>query len=70
MLQLIIVLLILSFGVFFIPQKLKKHTAILLALVQTGAFIFFIKEVNLFPGQKVIQSTHEWIPQLGLHLGN
>lgn len=67
MLQLIIVLLILSFGVFFIPQKLKKHTAILLALVQTGAFIFFIKEVNLFPGQKVIQSTHEWIPQLGLH---
>src|SRR5690554_5184911 len=67
MLQLIIVLLVFTFGVFFIPGKLKKHTAILLALVQTGAFIFFINQVDLVPQKSAVYSINEWIPQLGLN---
>ncbi|HZH70979.1 MAG TPA: hypothetical protein VFD91_00695, partial [Mariniphaga sp.] len=67
MLQLIIALLIFTFSVFLIPGKLKRHTALLLALVQTGAFIYFINQVDLVPQKSAVYSINEWIPQLGLN---
>ncbi len=68
MLHLLIVILIFSFGVFLMPGKMKKYNAIVLSLVQAGAFLFFLTRVpditNLTFGHTLI----EWIPQLGLNI--
>ena len=42
MLILITILLIITFGIFFIPGAVKKHTAIVLSLVQAAAFGYFL----------------------------
>ncbi len=67
MLQLLILILIFSFGVFFMRGKLHKHRAIILAIVQAGAFVYFLFKIP----EATIDSYHykfvEWIPRLGLN---
>lgn len=67
MLQLLIIILIVSFGVFLMGGKLKKYHGIVLSLVQAGAFLYFLSQVS----GVTIDSYHyvivEWIPQLGLN---
>jgi multicomponent Na+:H+ antiporter subunit A len=68
MLIILIIYLVVSFGVFILPGWLKKQKAILLALVQVGAFAWFairIPEITSVDSQSLFI---EWIPQLGLNL--
>ncbi len=68
MLHLLIVILIFSFGVFLIPGKLKKHTAIILTLVQTGVFFYFLSRVPDITNLAFEHSLINWIPQLGINI--
>lgn len=68
MLQLIILLLIVSFGIFLVPGKLKKYIAVALALVQAAVFGYFLVQVADVPDSTGKTTFFEWIPQLGLNL--
>jgi len=64
----LIVYLIVSFGIFILPGWLKKQKALLLTLVQLGAFIYFatrIPEITSMPSEQIFIS---WLPRLGLNL--
>lgn len=68
MLIILIIYLVVSFGVFILPEWLKKQKAVILALVQMGAFAWFairIPEITSVDSQTLFI---EWIPQLGLNL--
>jgi multicomponent Na+:H+ antiporter subunit A len=68
MLNVLIVYLIASFGVFFLPDRLKKEKALLLAAVQAGAFAWFLFRIPETTGVGASISFIEWIPRLGLNL--
>src|SRR5690554_2911982 len=68
MLYLLTIILIFSICVYIFPPGLKKHTAIVLALVQAAAFAYFALRLpgfSHFSGQAI---HIPWIPQLGLNL--
>jgi multicomponent Na+:H+ antiporter subunit A len=67
MLYILVIYLAVSFGIFILPGWLKKQNAILLALIQAGAFIYFamrIPEITSISSQSLFI---EWIPRLGLN---
>jgi multicomponent Na+:H+ antiporter subunit A len=64
MLYLLIVYLIASLSVFIMPYWLKKQKAVLLALVQVLAFIYFLIRIPDIP----IHVIWEWVPDLWLNL--
>jgi multicomponent Na+:H+ antiporter subunit A len=67
MLIILVVFLIVSLGLFFLPGGLKKQKALFLALVQLGAFLWFAVRI---PEITSVHSQHlfiEWIPPLGLN---
>jgi multicomponent Na+:H+ antiporter subunit A len=68
MLLLLFIMLLVSFGVFLVPEKLKKYNAGILATVQAGAFIFFITRVSNITRLSYEFSLIEWIPSLGLNI--
>src|SRR5690554_6607288 len=67
MLQLIVILLVITFGIFLIPGDVKRQTAIILTLVQAAAFVYFILQVPEVPDTTIKQPFYEWIPELGLN---
>ncbi len=67
MLQLLILLLIISFGIFLWPERRKKQVGYLLTLVQAGAFAFFLFQIRDITSNTSRYAAIEWIPQLGLN---
>jgi multicomponent Na+:H+ antiporter subunit A len=63
----LIVILIISGSIFFIPEKLKPYKAFLPALGQLGAFIFFVTKIPQIANNEKLTTFIEWIPQLGLN---
>ncbi len=64
----LIVYLVVSFGIFILPGWLKKQKAILLALVQLAAFVYFAVRIPSISGADSHYFSLDWIPQLGLNL--
>jgi multicomponent Na+:H+ antiporter subunit A len=64
MIYLLIVYLVASLSVFILPGWLKKQKAVILALVQALAFVYFIIRVPEIP----IHAVWEWVPDLWLNL--
>lgn len=60
--------MIVSFGLFALPKKIKKAKAIFLALFQLGFFAFFISKIPEVKNGKILTTVTNWIPELGLNL--
>lgn len=57
-----------ALAIFFVPTRVFKSKAIVLALVQTGVFIWFLIKVSLIQGGGLLETRVPWIPELGLVL--
>lgn len=67
--QIILILyLALAFALFLIPKKISKHTALIVAFVQLGVFLFLISQLPTISAGNAISSSVEWMPYLGLNL--
>ena len=64
MLYLLIVYLIASLSVFILPKWLKKQKAVILALVQALAFVYFLMRIPDIP----LHLHKQWVPDLWLNL--
>ncbi len=64
MIYLLIVYLVASLSVFVLPDWLKKQKAVILALVQVLAFVYFIVRVPEIP----LHVVWKWVPDLWLNL--
>lgn len=67
MLLFLLVYLLASFAVFFLPSRLKKYKALLPALVQLTAFIYFLHFISPITRGISLTLKIEWIPRLGLN---
>ncbi len=67
MYTILILYLATTFALFLIPKKQSKYNAVLIALVQLGAFIYFFKQLPIIQAQKSISLYMEWILELGLN---
>ena len=67
MVWILVIFLLASGLIFFLPKKLKSYKAFGLAAVQLGAFIFFASRIpQIISGQSSLVFA-EWMPQLGLN---
>lgn len=66
--NILLIYFLLSLGIFVIPGKVFKYKAIVLALVQVGAFIYFASKIPIITDGETINSNLNWIPELGLNL--
>jgi len=64
----LILYLTLAFALFLIPQKISKHTALIVAFVQLGVFLFLISQLSTISAGDAITLSIDWMPQLGLNL--
>ncbi len=66
--HLLLIYLALAFGLFLLPRKMARNIPVFPALLQLGAFIYFISQLpKIFSGESV-QKIIEWIPVLGLNI--
>lgn len=63
----LIIFLIASLAIFFIPNRLKKWKPLLLSAVQAGAFIYFAIRIPEITTTKAKHLIFEWVPALGLN---
>ncbi len=66
--NILLIYFLFSLGIFVIPVKVFKYKAIVLALVQVGAFIYFASKIPIITDGETINSILNWIPELGLNL--
>ena len=64
----LILYLTLAFALFLIPQKISKHTALIVAFVQLGVFLFLISQLSTISAGDAITLSIDWMPQLGLNM--
>lgn len=67
MLYILSIYVIASLGIFFLPEWLKKHKAIILALIQLAVFSYFASHIPKITSLNAINIFIGWIPQLGLN---
>ncbi|MDD4107304.1 MAG: proton-conducting transporter membrane subunit [Prolixibacteraceae bacterium] len=67
MLYILSIYVIASLGIFFLPEWLKKHKAIILALIQLAVFSYFAAHIPKITSLNAINIFIGWIPQLGLN---
>ena len=68
MLYILIIFLIASFGIFFLPDRLKKGKALILSAVQVAAFAYFAIRIPEITTAEAKFLFLEWIPELGLNI--
>lgn len=68
MLNLLIIYFLLALGIFILPRQIKSQKAILIAVVQLVAFIWFISKIQFIIAEQPINSFVNWIPQLGINI--
>jgi len=64
----LIIFLIASFGIFFLPNGLKKQKALILSAVQLAAFTYFAIRIPEVTSAETKFLMVEWIPALGLNI--
>ena len=64
----LIIFLIASFGVFFLPGWLKKQKSLILSAVQVAAFAYFAIRIPEITTAEAKFLFIEWIPSLGLNV--
>lgn len=68
MVLILIIFLMASAGLFFLPAGLKKHKALFLAGVQLIAFGYFVLQIPEITSTRSLQLFFSWIPLLGLNV--
>ncbi len=65
---LLLLYLIFAFGIFLIPRKQSKTVPLLLAILQLGSFLLFLKYIPDILSGVNVQIQREWIPTLGINI--
>jgi multicomponent Na+:H+ antiporter subunit A len=68
MIVILLIYVVLGIALFFLPELIRKSSAILIAFVQFGAFIYFISKIPLVLEGGKYAYTFEWIAEIGLQL--
>lgn len=65
---LLLIYFVVAFGMFLIPRKYSKKDPFVLALVQTGIFLFFLFNLPEVAAGKNIHTLIPWLPDIGLDI--
>lgn len=69
MINLIIILFALAFGLFLLPRKLRNYQAIIVASTLLAAFGWLLMQLPQIYGGSSATIAYDWLPELGINFG-
>ncbi|WP_439185220.1 hydrogen gas-evolving membrane-bound hydrogenase subunit E [Carboxylicivirga taeanensis] len=64
----LIIYFVSALSVFILPQKVKRHTGLILAGIQAAFFSFFFSKITSIANGQSINTFIDWMPTIGLNL--